>query len=177
MNNHQNNKMPHSIDLHAVSGPGRGAASSFTAPGHSSQFSFKAIHSGLFVYHCATAPVGMHIASGMYGLILVEPPGGFAAGGSGVLRHAGRVLHHGPVRRRRLAGFRHEQSGGRETAVCGVQWRGGLARRRSSHDGGSRRNRPVILRQRRAESSFLVPHHRWPIRHALRRRHDDPRIA
>ncbi|MGA2176054.1 MAG: copper-containing nitrite reductase [Verrucomicrobiota bacterium] len=76
LNNHQNNKMPHSIDLHAVSGPGGGAASSFTAPGHSSQFSFKALHSGLFVYHCATAPVGMHIASGMYGLILVEPTGG-----------------------------------------------------------------------------------------------------
>jgi nitrite reductase (NO-forming) len=76
LNNHQDNKMPHSIDLHAVSGPGGGAASSFTAPGHSSQFSFKALHSGLFVYHCATAPVGMHIANGMYGLILVEPKEG-----------------------------------------------------------------------------------------------------
>ncbi|WP_409187178.1 c-type cytochrome [Antarcticibacterium sp. 1MA-6-2] len=31
---------------------------------------------GLYVYHCATAPVGMHIANGMYGLILVEPEGG-----------------------------------------------------------------------------------------------------
>jgi nitrite reductase (NO-forming) len=28
---------------------------------------------GLFVYHCATAPVPMHVANGMYGLILVEP--------------------------------------------------------------------------------------------------------
>src|SRR5678816_4463789 len=28
------------------------------------------------VYHCATAPVGMHVANGMYGLILVEPPEG-----------------------------------------------------------------------------------------------------
>jgi len=76
LNNHQDNKMPHSIDLHAVSGPGGGAASSFTAPGHSSQFEFKALHPGLFVYHCATAPVGMHIGNGMYGLILVEPEGG-----------------------------------------------------------------------------------------------------
>ena len=31
---------------------------------------------GLYVYHCATAPVGMHVANGMYGLILVEPPEG-----------------------------------------------------------------------------------------------------
>src|SRR5436190_14858194 len=71
--------MPHNIDLHAVTGPGGGAASSFTAPGHSSQFSFKALNPGLYVYHCATAPVGMHVANGMYGLILVEPKEGMPA--------------------------------------------------------------------------------------------------
>jgi nitrite reductase (NO-forming) len=73
LNNHQDNKMPHNIDLHAVTGPGGGAASSFTAPGHTSQFSFKALNPGLYIYHCATAPVGMHVGNGMYGLILVEP--------------------------------------------------------------------------------------------------------
>jgi len=78
LNNHPSSKMPHNIDLHAVTGPGGGAASSFTAPGHSSQFSFKALNPGLYVYHCATAPVGMHIANGMYGLILVEPKGGMS---------------------------------------------------------------------------------------------------
>ncbi len=78
LNNHPSSKMPHNIDLHAVTGPGGGATSSFTAPGHSSQFSFKAINPGLYVYHCATAPVGMHIANGMYGLILVEPEGGLS---------------------------------------------------------------------------------------------------
>src|SRR3546814_2203939 len=46
------------------------------SPGHVSLFTFKALNAGLFVYHCATAPVGMHIANGMYGLILVEPPEG-----------------------------------------------------------------------------------------------------
>ena len=76
LNNHPSSKMPHNIDLHAVTGPGGGAASSFTAPGHSSQFSFKALNPGLSVYHCATAPVGMHVANGMYGLILVEPKEG-----------------------------------------------------------------------------------------------------
>jgi len=70
------NKMPHNIDLHGVTGPGGGAASSFTAPGHESKFTFKALNEGIYVYHCATAPVGMHIANGMYGLILVEPPQG-----------------------------------------------------------------------------------------------------
>ncbi|HSI56810.1 MAG TPA: copper-containing nitrite reductase [Ideonella sp.] len=76
LKNAPDSKMPHNIDLHGVTGPGGGATSSFTAPGHQSQFSFKALNAGLYVYHCATAPVGMHVANGMYGLILVEPPGG-----------------------------------------------------------------------------------------------------
>jgi nitrite reductase (NO-forming) len=76
LKNHPSSKMPHNIDLHGVTGPGGGAASSFTAPGHRTQFTFKALNQGLYVYHCATAPVGMHVANGMYGLILVEPPQG-----------------------------------------------------------------------------------------------------
>lgn len=76
LKNHPDNKLPHNIDLHAVTGPGGGAKSSFVAPGHEVVFSFKVINQGLYVYHCATAPVGMHIANGMYGLILVEPEGG-----------------------------------------------------------------------------------------------------
>ena len=76
LNNHPSSKLPHNIDLHAVTGPGGGASSTFTAPGHSSQFTFKALNPGLYVYHCATAPVPMHIGNGMYGLILVEPKGG-----------------------------------------------------------------------------------------------------
>ncbi|EDY19063.1 nitrite reductase, copper-containing [Chthoniobacter flavus Ellin428] len=76
LSNHPDNKMPHNIDLHAVTGPGGGATSSFTAPGHTSQFSFKALNPGLYIYHCATAPVPMHVGNGMYGLILVEPKEG-----------------------------------------------------------------------------------------------------
>jgi nitrite reductase (NO-forming) len=38
--------------------------------------SFAALNPGLYVYHCAVSPVPMHIANGMYGLILVEPKGG-----------------------------------------------------------------------------------------------------
>lgn len=76
LSNHPSSKMPHNIDLHAVTGPGGGATSSFTAPGKTTQFTFRALNPGLYVYHCATAPVGMHIANGMYGLILVEPPEG-----------------------------------------------------------------------------------------------------
>ncbi|MDF2460346.1 MAG: Nitrite reductase [Nitrospira sp.] len=78
LTNHPDSRFPHNIDLHAVTGPGGGAASSNTAPGRRTQFTFKALNPGLYVYHCATAPVGEHVANGMYGLILVEPPGGLS---------------------------------------------------------------------------------------------------
>ncbi|MCP1301239.1 copper-containing nitrite reductase [Chryseobacterium sp. S0630] len=76
LKNHENNTFPHNIDLHAVNGPGGGAEATFVAPGKEAVFNFKALNPGLYVYHCATAPVGMHIANGMYGLILIEPEGG-----------------------------------------------------------------------------------------------------
>ncbi|NJW55544.1 multicopper oxidase domain-containing protein, partial [Salinimicrobium oceani] len=66
LRNHPDSKLPHNIDLHAVNGPGGGAESSFVAPGHEVVFNFKVLNPGLYIYHCATAPVGMHIANGMY---------------------------------------------------------------------------------------------------------------
>ncbi len=66
----------HSIDLHAVTGPGGGAAVTQVAPGQTRSFTFKALQPGLYVYHCATPMVAQHISNGMYGLILVEPEGG-----------------------------------------------------------------------------------------------------
>jgi nitrite reductase (NO-forming) len=71
-----NSMLPHNIDLHAVTGPGGGAKASLTIAGHESVFSFTALNPGLYVYHCATSPVPMHMANGMYGMILVEPKGG-----------------------------------------------------------------------------------------------------
>ncbi len=74
--NHPSSTVPHNVDFHAATGPGGGAEATFTAPGRTSTFSFKALQPGLYIYHCAVAPVGMHIANGMYGLILVEPKEG-----------------------------------------------------------------------------------------------------
>ena len=66
----------HSIDLHAVNGPGGGAVYSQTDPGETTVFNFKALNPGIYVYHCATPSVPHHISNGMYGLILIEPEGG-----------------------------------------------------------------------------------------------------
>ena len=74
--NDQSSGHNHSIDLHAVNGPGGGAAVTQVAPGESKTFTFKALNPGLYVYHCATPNVPTHMANGMYGLILVEPSEG-----------------------------------------------------------------------------------------------------
>jgi nitrite reductase (NO-forming) len=68
----------HSVDFHAVTGPGGGAVATQTQPGGETSFTFKAINPGLYVYHCATPMVAHHISNGMYGLILVEPEEGLA---------------------------------------------------------------------------------------------------
>jgi nitrite reductase (NO-forming) len=66
----------HSIDLHSVTGPGGGAKVTQTAPGNDASFTFKALNPGVYIYHCATPMVAQHIASGMYGMIVVEPKDG-----------------------------------------------------------------------------------------------------
>jgi nitrite reductase (NO-forming) len=76
LKNAAGNTMPHNIDLHAATGPGGGAKATLTIPGGESVVSFAALNPGLFIYHCATSPVPMHMANGMYGLILVEPKEG-----------------------------------------------------------------------------------------------------
>ena len=78
LKNAASSTVPHNIDLHAVTGPGGGAKTSLTMPGGESIFTFTALNPGLFVYHCATSPVPMHMANGMYGMILVEPKTGLA---------------------------------------------------------------------------------------------------
>lgn len=76
LENDPSSRMVHSIDLHAVTGPGGGSVVTQVSPGQEKTFSFRALNPGLFVYHCATPMVAHHIASGMYGLILVEPAQG-----------------------------------------------------------------------------------------------------
>jgi nitrite reductase (NO-forming) len=105
LQNHPDNKMPHNIDLHAVNGPGGGAASSFTAPGHESTFSFRVLNPGLYVYHCATAPVGMHIGNGMYGLILVEPRDGMTKADREYYVMQGEIYTQGATGERGLQPF------------------------------------------------------------------------
>lgn len=76
LHNNEHSSHNHSIDLHAVTGPGGGATLTDVEPGESKSFRFKALSPGLFTYHCATPNAPTHIANGMSGLILVEPKKG-----------------------------------------------------------------------------------------------------
>ena len=73
LHNDPSSLMNHSVDLHAVLGPGGGSADLTAPPGGYANLTFKALVPGLFVYHCATPDVSVHIANGMFGMILVQP--------------------------------------------------------------------------------------------------------
>jgi nitrite reductase (NO-forming) len=66
----------HSINLHAAHAPGGGSQATQIAPGGQATIRFQASRPGVFVYHCMTPTIGQHVANGMYGMILVEPPQG-----------------------------------------------------------------------------------------------------
>ena len=78
LKNRADSSMTHSVDMHAVTGPGGGATVTQVAPGEEKSFTFKALNPGLYVYHCASPMAAEHVARGMYGLVLVEPEAGSA---------------------------------------------------------------------------------------------------
>ena len=76
LKNEKSSRNTHTIDFHAVTGPGGAAPILMTEPGEESVIRVKALKAGLFIYHCAANPVPVHIANGLYGLVLVEPKEG-----------------------------------------------------------------------------------------------------
>lgn len=76
IHNLKTNLHAHNVDFHAATGPGGGGVVSVVAPGETKKFRFKAKHPGLFVYHCAVPNMAVHMAHGMYGLILIDPKAG-----------------------------------------------------------------------------------------------------
>jgi nitrite reductase (NO-forming) len=65
--------MDHSIDFHAENEPMSNMSD--VAPGKSTTYQWRANYSGIFLYHYGTAPVLEHLANGMYGVVIIDPPG------------------------------------------------------------------------------------------------------
>lgn len=63
----------HSIDFHASAlSPQKPMRT--IAPGESLVYRFRANRAGIWMYHCSTMPMSAHIASGLYGAVVIEPP-------------------------------------------------------------------------------------------------------
>jgi len=95
----------HNVDFHAATGPGGGGAVSMVAPGETKVFTFKALNPGLFVYHCAAPNMAVHMAHGMYGLILVEPKEGLPAVDKEFYVMQGELFTTGSIGRKGLQVF------------------------------------------------------------------------
>lgn len=105
IHNRPENLHHHNVDFHAATGPGGGGAVSMVAPGETKVFRFKALNPGLFVYHCATPNMAVHMAHGMYGLILIEPKEGLPAVDREFYVMQGELYTTGTVGRRGLQIF------------------------------------------------------------------------
>lgn len=95
----------HNVDFHAATGPGGGGKVSVVAPGETKEFTFKALNPGLFVYHCAVPNMAVHMAHGMYGLILVEPKEGLPPVDREFYVMQGEIFTTGAIGRRGLQAF------------------------------------------------------------------------
>jgi nitrite reductase (NO-forming) len=71
-----NHSMPHSIDFHAAMVNPEDKYRTVN-PGETLHFTWTANYPGVFMYHCGTPMVLMHMAYGMIGMVIVEPKAGF----------------------------------------------------------------------------------------------------
>ena len=84
--------IPHSMDFHAAQIDPKVAFRSVTK-GQSVTFTFRPKYAGAFMYHCGTAPVLLHIGSGMHGAIIVSPREGMTPAKEFVIVQAEFYLH------------------------------------------------------------------------------------
>ncbi|MFQ5448983.1 MAG: copper-containing nitrite reductase [Nitrospinaceae bacterium] len=73
LSNHASSTHDHSIDLHAVTGPGGGSKLTQVAPGREKTIVFQPLRPGVYIYHCASPNIPSHITNGLYGLIVIDP--------------------------------------------------------------------------------------------------------
>ena len=111
--------IPHSIDFHAAR-IAPNLAFVDVMPGKSFTFRFKANDPGVFMYHCGTKPVLMHIANGMYGAIVVDP-GDAAAEGRPLVRSRRERVVPDERRPRRAGPVRHQQGTGDDARLDDLQ--------------------------------------------------------
>ena len=162
--------MIHSVDFHAATGPGGGAAATQTDPGEEKSLKFKALIPGLYVYHCATPMVAHHIANGMYGLILVEPEEGLPPVDREFYVMQGEIYTEAAFGQHGSQEFNVEKLLNERPEYFVFNGSVGALVEAASAAGESRRDRPHLLRRRRPELHLVVPRHRRDLRPGLQSR-------
>lgn len=164
-----NSTMVHSIDSHAVLGTGGGSVYSQTSPGNESIFQFTAMRTGLFMYHCATAPIPAH----SQWHVRANPrrtERRTAQSRSRILRCAGRSLHSRPAWTTRISALQLPESTSRDARICGVQRQSWISYRKPDAEGQRWRYYSNILLKCGAKSGFILPRDRRNTRQGVRRR-------
>jgi len=72
LSNPTSNKLAHSIDFHSSQVAWNDEMTSIN-PGEEKLYQWRADYAGVWMYHCGSNPALHHIASGMYGMVIVEP--------------------------------------------------------------------------------------------------------
>ncbi|MGD2217916.1 MAG: multicopper oxidase domain-containing protein [Gemmatimonadales bacterium] len=67
---------PHTIHFHGTHPPEMDGVLPVVGPGESLSYEFEAKPYGLHLYHCHTIPLKRHIHKGLYGVFIIDPPGG-----------------------------------------------------------------------------------------------------
>lgn len=96
----------HSVDFHAVTGPGGGAKVLSVKPGETQSLTVKLLNPGLYIYHCASSPsAAAHMAHGQYGLLLVEPEEGLPSVDKEFYVVQGEIFTRGKIGDKGLVAF------------------------------------------------------------------------
>ena len=167
LKNSADSSMIHSVDFHAATGPGGGAAALQVDPGKEKSMTWKALVPGLYVYHCATPMVAEHIANGMYGLILVEPEGGLPKVDHEFYVMQGEIYTDQAFGQHGSQEFSVEKLLNERPEYFVFNGSVGALTEAASTAGQSRRNRPHLLRRRRPQLHVVVPRHRRDFRQGL----------
>ena len=67
---------PHSVHFHGIHAANMDGAFEMVPPDGSYTYEFDAEPAGLQLYHCHTVPIKRHIHKGLYGVFIIDPPGG-----------------------------------------------------------------------------------------------------
>ena len=166
LKNHEDSRMMHNVDFHAATGPGGGGVATVADPGKEKGFTFKALNPGLYVYHCAVAPVAMHVSNGMYGLILVEPEGGLPPVDNEFYVMQGEIYTRG-IRQEGLLTESYDKLIERDSRSISCSTAPSARSPAQCAESQGRRDGADLLRRWRAEFHVVLPCHRRDFRPCL----------